>query len=364
MAAVNFLINKLKSANQRWLPRHLYYGPQWLVLGVNNICNLHCKMCDVGVDYNKSNFFQNLMGSRPLNMPIELIREIFGQAKRFYPRVKIGYAFTEPLIYPHLMESLHYARELGLYTAITTNALNLKRYADGLLEAGIHDIFVSLDGPEEIHNAIRGHKSSYQKAMEGMEYILSQPKPPRISVFCCITEWNVGHLERFLEGMSALALNRVGFMHTNYTPQNIADRHNALWGHRYPATASNMEEINLEKIPLAPLWAEMQRIKNREWPFPVLFSPEIRSPEGLEVFYHHPEILIGQRCTDIFNNIMIKSNGDVIPAHGRCYNLPIGNLYQQSLQTIWKGPAIAQFRSDLNKAGGLLPACARCCSAF
>lgn len=364
MAATHFLYNKLKSANQQWLPKHLFYSPNWLVLGVNNLCNLHCKMCDVGVDYNQSNFYQNLMGSQPLNMPIELIRTIFEQTQQFFPQTKIGYAFTEPLIYPHLMESLLYAQHLGLYTSITTNALNLRRFADGLLQTGLNDLFVSLDGPEAIHNDIRGHKSSYQKALEGMEYLLAQPKHPRISVFCCITEWNVGHLEPFLEGLSGLALERVGFMHTNFTPQSVADWHNQHWGATYPATASNMEQINLENIDLQALWPEIQRIKQRTWPFPVSFSPEINSPQTLDIFYHHPEILMGKRCTDAFENIMIKSNGDVIPAHGRCYNLEMGNLYEQDLKTIWNAPKLAQFRQDLNRAGGLLPACSRCCSAF
>src|SRR5690606_34097467 len=109
---------KFKSLNKRLYPQKLYYGPEWIVLGVNNICNLHCKMCDVGIEYTASHFYQNLMRASPINMPLELINNIFDQTTEFFPKAKIGYAFTEPLIFPHLIESLYYAKEKNLYTSI------------------------------------------------------------------------------------------------------------------------------------------------------------------------------------------------------------------------------------------------------
>mgnify|MGYP004094617865 CR=1 FL=1 len=53
------LSRRLKSLNARLAPGHLLYGPEWLVLGVNNACNLHCKMCDVGTGFSESGFYQN-----------------------------------------------------------------------------------------------------------------------------------------------------------------------------------------------------------------------------------------------------------------------------------------------------------------
>ena len=354
----------LRKANDRLYPRHLFHSPEWLVLGVNNVCNLHCKMCDVGVKYEDSNFYTNLVGTRPINMPIELIRRIIDQAAEHFPSVKLGYAFTEPLVYPHLIESLEYASEKKLFTSITTNGLTLRQKAEGLSKAGLNEVYLSLDGPPEIHNEIRGHKSSFQKAMQGIEALLEQPEHPTISIFCVITEWNIGHLEEFLDLFRHLPLKQVGFMHTNYTPQDLADRHNRIFGAEYPATASNMEEINLDKMDLDVLWKEMVNIKKKDYPFPVTFSPEVESRERLQVFYHRPEELFGRRCQDVFRNLMIKSDGSIIPAHGRCFNLQIGNLYEQELDNLWNSSILARFRQTLNRAGGLLPACSRCCSAF
>jgi radical SAM protein with 4Fe4S-binding SPASM domain len=179
-----------------------------------------------------------------------------------------------------------------------------------------------------------------------------------------ITQWNIGRLKEFLDHFKKFALDQVGFMHTNYTPDSVADAHNLLYGQHYHATASNMQDIDLAQYDLDLLHEEIKQIKQTDYPFKVTFSPEINSKEKLIEFYHEPEKLYGKKCHDVFSAIMIKSNGDVIPAHGRCYNLKVGNLYEQDLPAIWNSGVMARFRKDLNKAGGLLPACSRCCSAF
>jgi radical SAM protein with 4Fe4S-binding SPASM domain len=358
------ITSKLKSINKRLYPQKLFYGPEWIVLGVNNICNLHCKMCDVGIEYTASNFYQNLMGTSPINMPIELIKILFDQTAKHFPKAKIGYAFTEPLIYPHLIDSLQYASAKKLYTSITTNALTLKQKAKEICESGLNDIFISLDGPEEIHNQIRGHKSSFQKAIEGIDELLKHSPRPNISIFCVITEWNISHLKEFADYFKKFPLKQLGFMHTNFTPDFIVVNHNKIYGDKYPATISNTEQIEISKMNLKILLDEITEIKKTDYSFKVTFSPEIISENELDIFYNHPEKLIGKICNDVYRNIMIKSDGSVIPAHGRCYNLNIGNIYDNSLTEIWNSKVVSEFRQDLMNAGGLFPACSRCCSAF
>lgn len=354
----------LKYSNKKVFPKNYLFSPEWIVLGVNNVCNLHCKMCDVGTNTLDTNFAQNLIGTHPLNMPLELIKEIIDQTAHYYPTAKLGYAFTEPLVYPHLEASLQYAKSKKIKTAITTNALTLKQNAKKLVDGGLNELFISLDGPEEIHNQIRGHQKSFQKAIEGIEAIWQLNPKQEISIFCVITEWNIGHLKAFADFFKNYPLKKLGFMHTNFTPQSVADNHNLIWGNSYSATASNVEEITIDKYDLELLWKEIQDIKKDDYPFQVSFSPEIKTKEKLFEFYLQPEKIIGKICNDVFSNIMIKSDGSVIPAHGRCYNLKLGNIYNESLKQIWNANVLKQFRSDLIQNGGLLPACSRCCSAF
>lgn len=352
-----------KKINSKFFPNNYLFSPEWIVLGVNNVCNLHCKMCDVGTKNLESNFAQNLVGSHPINMPLVLIKKIIDQTAEFYPEAKLGYAFTEPLVYPHLEESLTYAKQKGISTSITTNALTLKQKASFLAKNNT-EVFISLDGPQDIHNDIRGHKKSFQKAVEGIEQLLGIKPNAKISIFCVITEWNIGYLQEFLNFFKNYPLQQVGFMHTNFTPQHVADSHNNLWGNHYHATASNMDEININNFNLDKLWSEIDLINQSSYQFPVTFSPEITSKEKLKEFYNKPQQIIGKSCNDVFTNIMVKSDGSVIPSHGRCYNLTLGNLYTENLESIWNGSILKKLRTDLNISNGLFPACSRCCSAF
>jgi Fe-coproporphyrin III synthase len=350
--------------NAQLMPTHIFQAPEWLVLGVNNTCNLHCKMCDVGVSYTQSNFYNNLMGSKPVHMPIELFKMIADQASKYFPRVKLGYAFTEPLIYTHLGESLEYAKYKNLFTSITTNGLGLKKWSKILADNNVKEVNVSLDGPPDVHNFIRGNEHSFARAMDGIESLASLTTSININIFCVITEWNVGKLIGFLDVLKGRPISRVGFMHSNFTSTSIAQSHNEIFGSRYPATASNISDTNVEAIDVDALWREMAAIKKYEADFRITFSPEITSRELLNTYYFAPEVFMGRRCMDVFSNIMIKSNGDAIPAHGRCYNLKVGNMYAESLTEIWNSSVFGEFRETVNASGGLLPACSRCCSGF
>lgn len=354
-------INKL---NARIYPQHLFYAPKFIVLGVNNVCNLHCKMCDVGTQNLDSNFAVNLVGSKPLNMPLDLLKKAIDETAQYFPTSKLAYAFTEPLVYPQLMESLAYANEKGMHTVLTTNALSLPQKAEKLVNAGLNQINISLDGLEEIHNEIRGNKKSFQKAIEGIKKLKSFPGSPEIHVICAITEWNYDSLYDFASYFNSLDIDGIGFMHTQFTTHEVAHMHNEIWGDTYPATDSNIDIIDFSNMDLNVLQEQIQLIKRAQFSFEVFFSPDLTEAHELHTFYHQPEVFMGRRCNEIFQSIMLKSNGEVIPAHGRCFNLTIGNLYEQDIKEIWNSGVMKQFRQTMTKAGGLLPACARCCSGY
>ncbi len=353
-----------KKINTKAFPKKLFFGPEWIILGVNNTCNLKCRMCDVGTKNQETNFAQNLTGSHPMNMPIELFKKIIDQAEKHYPKAKIGYAFTEPLIYKDLRESLRYASQKGFRTSITTNAFNLAAKADDLISGKLSELFISLDGLEKTHNYIRGNKQSFQKALEGIHYIAKSDYAPEISIFNVLTEWNYKEAEAFVDYFSDLPIKQLGFLHQNFITKRMADDHNGIHGKKYPATHSNVQQVDFSKIDLDLLYKNIQAVKSKKYPFKISFSPELKDRESLYTYYTEPEKKIGKICNDVFTNIMIKTDGSAIPAHGRCYNISMGNIYKNTLDEIWNSIPYGQFRKNLMLSGGLFPACTRCCSAF
>src|SRR3954452_6677872 len=65
-------------------------APKWLALGINNFCNLRCRMCGVGGHGGESVFYAHLIGSDRRNMSLQLLHTILEQAGGFSPRPKVG----------------------------------------------------------------------------------------------------------------------------------------------------------------------------------------------------------------------------------------------------------------------------------
>lgn len=355
----------LKTINKKYFPKTYMFGPKWIVLGVNNVCNLHCKMCDVGTQSLESNFAQNLVGTRPINMPLSLITKVIDETAKYYPKSKLAYAFTEPLVYPHLIESLNYAKRKKVQTTITTNALTLKNKAALIANSNVSELYISLDGPQDIHNKIRGHNKSFQKAIEGIEILNESPIKPKIIVICAITEWNIGHLQELIKSLKHLDIAELAFMHTQFVTKEAVKLHEQTpWYTIYPATQSNIDLVNFNNIDIDTLLAEITAINRKDYSFKTYFSPNLSKKEDLELYYFNSVKPIGSSCDAVFSSMMIKSDGSTIPAHGRCYNINMGNIYEKSLKDIWQGTILKKLRLNLYKAGGLFPACSRCCSAF
>jgi MoaA/NifB/PqqE/SkfB family radical SAM enzyme len=114
-------------------------APEWLVLDVNNVCNLHCAMCDVGLDDHTTAFWSNLIGPDPRDMTLETLERVLEQAKGFFPRPRIALALTEPLIHPRILDLCRAVTSRGFYCAITSNGSRLPRLA-AELAAGLDEL--------------------------------------------------------------------------------------------------------------------------------------------------------------------------------------------------------------------------------
>ena len=357
------------SRAQRWMDLRNSTGfslraPETLILGVNNVCNLHCVMCDVGTNSTETNFARSLTGTQPINMPMTLLQHVVDQASLFSPRPDIGFAFTEPGIYPHLVQGIAYAHGAGFRSTLTTNGFTLTKLAGGLIDAGLDRLYVSLDGPPEIHDRVRGKRGSFEAVRTGIQS-LHAIKPIPTEIFFAVTNENYTHIGEFVNSLSVLSISSVTIMHTNFVTPEMAQRHNAQFDTSYRATVSSMAAFHPEAIDVSLLAQELDRVTGPDrYAFPIHVQPPILSEGDIRSYYHDHRSAIGKRCIDPWKYLMVKSNGDVIAAHGRCYDVNIGNISRDPLTVIWNSERMKTFRQTLMKAGGLLPACFRCCGGF
>ena len=117
-------------------------------------CNLKCKMCPF---WKRSN--ENLSTQKEK----EILKQIYDSGV-----CAVGFEGGEPLLRKDLPEILAYSRSLPLHTSLITNGTLLKSRIDEIAPYINGILFVSLDGLEKTHDAIRGVNGCFKNAVQGI----------------------------------------------------------------------------------------------------------------------------------------------------------------------------------------------------
>lgn len=124
---------------------------------VTNHCNFRCDFCPI-----------NNSRRKPQHMPFGLFTKGVDEIARDRIADTIGFhVLGEPLLYPHLVDALDYAREKGLRTEVTTNgALLTKERAVALAKVGLGLLTISLQIVDGDEHACRGTNLSFERYYE------------------------------------------------------------------------------------------------------------------------------------------------------------------------------------------------------
>ena len=174
-------------------------------IDVTNACNLRCKHCY---------FFEHEHPKRCLSVKewLELFESWKQTRSRFdFPFLQASWVGGEPLLRQELIEK---ARRYFRFNIIVTNGtLPLPDWPDV-------SWYVSIDGDEEVHEAIRGKKGIYQRIRQNV----AERARGRATISFCITRENAHCIERVVADWADLA---GGFTFDFYTPMQEAD--DPLW---------------------------------------------------------------------------------------------------------------------------------------
>ncbi len=335
--------------------------PLTIYWSVNSVCNLRCKMCDVGSVNPESNFFRNLrVDGKSHEIPIERFKSVIDEVVPYRPMISI--TSTEPLMYKPLGDAISYVRHLDMDIAVTTGGYILPRRAEELAEAGLPRLNVSIDGPPGLHNEIRGRYESFEKSTEGIvlfkETARKRGREAQVLACCTITNMNYHALEAYYDSLAKFPIDHINFHYMSFVNEAMAKEHNALWGNKYRATVTCLNEYTRpEQVDVKVLYSQMQAVKSKAKDR-VTFVPDFGINE-LNTFFHEPLKFMGKgRCMVSWFIAEIIANGDVIP-YTRCYHIPLGNVNEQAFMEIWNGHRANAWRRDLRKYRRF-PACTRC----
>lgn len=124
---------------------------------LTNRCNFACEFCPNPV-----------MERAPGQMPFGLLERILDEvAVARIARLIVFHQQGEPTLYARLLDAVRAAAARGLATCVTTNGSTLgDRLVDGLVEAGLARLVISLQTPDEASFRIRGARNLSYAAFE------------------------------------------------------------------------------------------------------------------------------------------------------------------------------------------------------
>ncbi len=333
--------------------------PQFISFTVTNSCNLRCRMCG---QWSKEGYISNRRIDTRSRMDLpdwkRLVDGVADYKIRFI-LVRGG----EPFLFRGIIELLQYINKKGLSISVDTNGTILGPFADDLARIGNMHITFSVDGPEEVHDRVRGVKGSFNKTKDNIALLneLERKTGCRISKSICFTisKFNYEHLGEMPDVARSMSISSMNIVPYYYFPGDVGRRYERelkedfncsafSWSgfhhdssgvdfdrfrEEYDKYLSNLKGI--ENFPYMPFTEE----EYRTWFDDAVTN--VRSPE----------------CMNVEKLVDIQPNGEA----NFCVDFPdysIGNVMKSSIKELWDGARAERFRSYRRERP--LSVCYRC----
>lgn len=259
---------------------------------LNHFCNLRCIMCIFGIPKSKR-VYEPKQNDFPLEKAKEIIKEGVALGLR-----SIGVAYYgEPLLKSGILEFCNWARDNGILDIIfVTNATLLtSKISQAILDSGITRLRFSLDAVS---------KDIYEKIRVGAKYE---------DTYSNIFEF----LQQKKEKRCLLPVTSANFVLMKMNEHELDD-FMAFW------------EGKVDYVVIQQL---------------VNFNFNITNKATCGV------VAKRFRCPQIFQRLIIRADGTVVPCcSGFGEKMPLGNVFTDSIKSIWKSKQEAKLR-EIHKKG-------------
>ena len=309
-----------------------------LLLNIHSQCNCRCVMCDI---------WQRKDGRESHAADLEPHRESIRRLGVQHVVLSGG----EPLLNRELEPICTFFRDLGLRITLLTTGLLLQKKAS-IVEAGIDDVIISIDGPPDVHNRIRRVPGAFQTIQKGVWE--ARARRPGIPISCRTTvqKLNHMHLRDTVSAARSLGLDSISFL--------AADVSSAAFNREDRWTVERQKEISISPTELIELEEEIELlIQIHQEDIDKGFIKEsnaklrkigTRFRERIEGTPPRAPI-----CNAPWVSAVVDVDGNVRPCF---FHPPIGNVRQLTLEEAINTEVALSFRSNLKVASN--PTC-QCC---
>jgi MoaA/NifB/PqqE/SkfB family radical SAM enzyme len=323
--------------------RHVITELPVLVILPHNRCNCRCMMCDIW----KIRQTREIT-ARDLQPHLNSLRTL---------KVRwIVFSGGEPLLHSGLPALSSILRKEGIRLTVLTAGLLLERKAQ-LVAEHFDDLIVSLDGPPDIHNRIRGVSNAFERLSSGVAAV--RALMPRIAIQgrCTVQKANHVFLRETVLSARGIGLSSVSFLAADVVGEAFNRPGGWFPSQQGPVALDNqgIEELDSE---IESLIAEFSGDIHSG--FIVETANKLRRiPYHFQA--HHGTVQpLAPRCNAPWVSAVIEADGAVRP----CFFHPaIGNIQDGALSEVINSEQAMQFRQDLDVATNSI--CRRCvCSIY
>jgi MoaA/NifB/PqqE/SkfB family radical SAM enzyme len=257
----------------------------------------------------------------------------------------------EPLMHSNLWRLCDALDQLGVRISLLSSGLLLEEHAPEIVR-WCDEVIVSLDGPREVHDAIRRVVGAWDRLAAGVGALRGVEETYRVTARCVVHKQNFREIPRTIVAARKLGLDGVSFL--------AADTTSTAFNRPDGWDDTRAAEIALTKTEVDEL-GEVVEITLREHRHHVDSGFVAESPAKLRGLVRHYASLIGdeepgpRRCNAPWVSTVIEADGTVRPCF---FHRELGKLAEAPLDRILLSPEAAAFRRDLDVSRD--PVCRRC----
>ena len=269
----------------------------------------------------------------------------------------------EPFLFPHIIELLDYINSKGMFTSIDTNGTMLKDYAEDLVRIGKLHLTISVDGPEEIHDAVRGVKGCFQKIQEGVarlhERERTSDRTVSTSINFTISPYSVKGLGAMPDIARNLGIRTICIVPYYYIPDEVGKVYECELKEHLGCSAFSWSGFHHDESGMD--FEEFQTQHNtylsrldgfHDFPYLPLSEEEYQT-----WFCDAVTSVRSVTCTNVEKLIDIQPRGEA----NFCVDFPdyvIGNVKEATIAEVWNSDRANRFREYRRKQP--LAVCYRC----
>jgi MoaA/NifB/PqqE/SkfB family radical SAM enzyme len=333
--------------------------PQSISLTITNRCNLRCQMCGQWSE-------EGYIRCQPERLKDEMTladwkRVIDELAEHQIPSLLLRGG--EPFLFPGIIELLRYIHDKGIFISMDTNGTLIQKYAQDIARIGKIHLTISLDGPEDTHDQVRGVKGTYARVRAGLQTLSECEQkagnPISKSFNFTIAPWSVYGLGKLPAAIRSMGVGIVAIVPYYYFPAEVGKAYEKELREVFDCPAfswigfhheTSGVEFSLFQQEYREFLANLDGIYN--FPYMTLSEEEYR------VWFTDAVTQVGPpHCTNVEKLIDIQPNGDA----NFCVDFvdySFGNLRYASIAEIWNSERAERFRAYRRQKS--LPVCLRC----